>query len=410
MFMLVEGVKLISSSNIRNWSRSSVISLQAKIHDNMLELDNDKDFRKEKFPFIWLRDNCTCSKCFHPVSKARNVLMNDLNLDLKPKTVDTHVDSNEVKITWDDGHVSAFTREWLLARSFAHEKIKQRLEKEKHQERKVTWDASYGNNIKRYNFQDVMSSNDSLLSWLQDLRSHGLTLIDEMESHPKTLRALLERIGFPKSTHYGEEFSVIAKPDPNNLAYTNSSLGLHVDLPFYQYSPGVQFLHCVKQTDMSGGDNEFVDGFHLAGIIRRSFPKYWSLLTRMQINFWDVGSEKFSGAFYKSTSLPTFQLNEHGEVYRVNFNNQVRDNVLNVPLEDVQDLYEALIFLNNLAYEPKNMIPYKLKEGECVIFDNQRVFHGRRGYALEQDGHRHLQGGYMDWDEVISKINVLRSF
>lgn len=169
---------------------------------------------------------------------------------------------HQVKITWDDGHVSAFTREWLLARSFAHEKIKQRLEKEKHQERKVTWDASYGNNIKRYNFQDVMSSNDSLLSWLQgaakktawsamngfwligcllhpDLRSHGLTLIDEMESHPKTLRALLERIGFPKSTHYGEEFSVIAKPDPNNLAYTNSSLGLHVDLPFYQYSPGV---------------------------------------------------------------------------------------------------------------------------------------------------------------------------
>ncbi|XP_059091647.1 gamma-butyrobetaine dioxygenase-like [Tigriopus californicus] len=409
MFRITEGIKFISCSGIRNWSLSCVNGLRFKIHENELELDDEKEFRSEKFPFVWLRDNCTCSQCFQPASKARFVLMKDLKLDVKPKTVDTHLDENEVKITWEDGHVSEFARDWLLARSFADEKVKQRLAEERGQDQKITWDASYIKNMKQHKFQDVMNCNESLLSWLQDLRLYGLTILNEMESHPKALRALLNRIGFPKSTHYGEEFSVIAKPDPNNLAYTNSSLGLHVDLPFYQYNPGIQFLHCVKQTDMSGGDNEFVDGFNLAGIIRRSHPKYWNLLTKLAINFWDRGSEQFSGEFYKYTSLPTFQLNAFGEVYRVNFNNQVRDNVMNIPLKDVKDLYEALMFLNDLAYDPQNMILYKLQAGECVIFDNQRILHGRRGYALEEGGHRYLQGGYMDWDEVNSKINVLRS-
>ena len=30
--------------------------------------------------------------------------------------------------------------------------------------------------------------------------------------------------------------------EPMNLAYTSATLGLHLDLPFYEYTPGVQVL------------------------------------------------------------------------------------------------------------------------------------------------------------------------
>ena len=47
--------------------------------------------------------------------------------------------------------------------------------------------------------------------------------------------------------------------------------------------------------------------------------------------------------------------------------------------------------------------------GQCVVFDNHRVLHGRSGFEMRGDaGKRVYHGGYMDWDEIISKLNVLR--
>ena len=40
-------------------------------------------------------------------------------------------------------------------------------------------------------------------------------------------------------THYGDGFHVVTKPNPSNLAYAPQALGLHVDLPYYGYNPGV---------------------------------------------------------------------------------------------------------------------------------------------------------------------------
>ena len=54
----------------------------------------------------------------------------------------------------------------------------------------------------------------------------------------------------------------------------------------------------------------------------------------------------------------------------------------------------------------------KLGPGECVVFDNLRVLHGRTGYSYDPPasgvgGVRNYKGAYIDWDELISKINVL---
>ena len=44
-----------------------------------------------------------------------------------------------------------------------------------------------------------------------------------------------------------------------------------------------------------------------------------------------------------------------------------------------------------------------------MVFDNLRVLHGRTHFDLiGKDGKREIHGGYVDWDEVKSKINILR--
>ena len=54
------------------------------------------------------------------------------------------------------------------------------------------------------------------------------------------LPSLIHRVAFPKNTHYGHYFEVETKDDPSNLAYTSGTLGLHLDLGFYNYTPGVR--------------------------------------------------------------------------------------------------------------------------------------------------------------------------
>jgi len=53
------------------------------------------------------------------------------------------------------------------------------------------------------------------------------------------LSKLVHRMGLPKLTHYGQSFLVEERESANNNAYTNATLGLHTDLPFYEYMPGV---------------------------------------------------------------------------------------------------------------------------------------------------------------------------
>lgn len=48
--------------------------------------------------------------------------------------------------------------------------------------------------------------------------------------------------------------------------------------------------------------------------------------------------------------------------------------------------------------------------GDCVVFDNLRVLHGRRGFKMEKGGYRRLRGSYIDWDEARSRINVLEGY
>jgi|688.fasta_scaffold2515138_1 gamma-butyrobetaine dioxygenase len=73
-----------------------------------------------------------------------------------------------------------------------------------------------------------------------------------MGRNPQTIRVLAKRIGFLKLTHYGIDFVVQSKPAANNAAYTSKTLGLHVDLPYYENMPGVRLkLVLIFDTDNS---------------------------------------------------------------------------------------------------------------------------------------------------------------
>ena len=43
-----------------------------------------------------------------------------------------------------------------------------------------------------------------------------------------------------------------------------------------------------------------------------------------------------------------------------------------------------------------------------MTFDNRRVIHGRAAFKVTSISSRHLETGYLEWDDMDSRIRVLR--
>jgi gamma-butyrobetaine dioxygenase len=48
-----------------------------------------------------------------------------------------------------------------------------------------------------------------------------------------------------------------------------------------------------------------------------------------------------------------------------------------------------------------------MEPGDIFSFNNRRILHGRTEFD-PNSGHRHLQGYYMDRDEIIGRLNYLK--
>ena len=171
-------------------------------------------------------------------------------------------------MTWSDDHKSQFDSEWLAARAFTKENWTSRGKFIRGSD-PVLWDSKFDLAKTTFKFEDIVDSNDALLNWLNgicvlsnlfcshtfikffvaiqnnihciDLEVFGMTIVTNVG--PGKLKDLYGCIGVPKLNHYGQEFTVEAKVDPNNLAYTTNTLGLHLDLPYYENNPGVRKIH-----------------------------------------------------------------------------------------------------------------------------------------------------------------------
>ncbi|KAF7553650.1 hypothetical protein G7046_g7056 [Stylonectria norvegica] len=65
-------------------------------------------------------------------------------------------------------------------------------------------------------------------------------------------------------------------------------------------------------------------------------------------------------------------------------------------LEPAQ-LFDALINDDAAIYD------YKMQPGECVLFDNLRVMHGRRAFDAS-GGSRWMRGSYIEREDFVSRV------
>ncbi|XP_019667762.1 gamma-butyrobetaine dioxygenase [Prionailurus viverrinus] len=358
------------------------------------------DGAESLYPAVWLRDNCQCPDCYLDSAKARKLLIEalDVNIGIKGLTFDR----KKVYITWPNEHYSEFEADWLKKRCFSQQ-AREKLQRELFLPECQYWGSEL--QLPTLDFEDVLKNDEHAYKWLSSLKKVGIVRLTGASDKRGEVLKLGKRIGFLYLTFYGHTWQVQDKIDANNVAYTTGKLSFHTDYPALHHPPGVQLLHCIKQT-VTGGDSEIVDGFNVCRKLKEKNPRAFQILSSTFVDFTDIGVDYCD--FSVQSKHKIIELDDKDQVIRINFNNATRDTVFDVPVERVQPFYAALKEFVDLMNCKEYKVTFKMNPGDVITFDNWRLLHGRRSYEAGTEISRHLEGAYADWDVVMSRLRILR--
>ena len=394
--------KTVHSFTSKDKKKSQNLFHKVKVgnyNGNKLKIISSQN-QEVRFHAVWMRYNCQCPKCCQVDSGQR---INNVYKFLPNYTIkEVFVEDDIVKVQWnEDDHLGIFPGEFLEANSYeeaAREKIREEI--------KPVF-LSNGT-LPQVKYEDVMSSDETLLQWVKYLNEVGICLVKGLPSSEDSLKKVVERLWPIQSTIYGDIFDVIALPleESINIAYSNIELNLHMDLPYYMSPPGLQFLHCYKlDSCVTGGENQFLDIFQVVEEFRDLYPNDFKTLTRVPATFKKI---HFNREVPVSMTLhkPHICVNNSGDVTEVRWSPHF-EGPLRVAPEDVEPYYKAYNRLATMMDNSEHNITYRMKEGEMVSFNNCRIIlHGRSGFELN-GGTRHLRGCYVNIDEFKSRFEVL---
>ena len=350
----------------------------------------DAGHARRYFNYLWLRDNCPSS--WSPQTRDRVFDITSQPLDLKPAAA--RIDGNSLYVEWaSDGHVSNYELDWLLGWT-AKPAIADPAAVSP-----TLWYSDHVNHLKRFDFAELMSGPDCRARYLHTLLQQGIALVDGLPDSDSAITELAEISGAVRASFSGTYFNVKAEPYPKGVAYTANALEPHTDSPCEEFPPGVQYLHCRVNTS-NGGATTFVDGAAVAQALQAAHPRDFELLASTSVPF------RFAheGIDMRARQR-VIERNESGVVTGVNFSQHMAG-IFDLDQRFLDDYYPAFCRFARMLRDPRFVVAHLLKGGECMVFDNHRIVHGRQAYD-RTSGRRVLRGCYTDRGEMRSKYRTL---
>ena len=354
------------------------------------------DGEESKFNYFWLRDNCPSAHDKDSRHRMFNIL--SVSKKLNPKKYSVNKDG-KLEIEWSEGdHTSYYDLKWLRENCYT---IKS---KKKYISPYQLWDGNLEKKLKtiEINHNEILNSDEGLVKWLELLHHKGIAIVKNAPTDKNSAFKVLNRISHTRETFFKTPFEVINIPKPNNSAYTAHALRNHMDLPWFENPPGYQFLHCLVNS-AKGGDSSAVDAFAVADYLKQNERDVFDILVNTPLKFRD---KDYTQQAVRSVYGTAISLTKDGDYNDVRYSIATLD-VLDCHPEKMDDVYKAHHRFGTLLHDPKFQINFRMEPGDIFSFNNRRLLHGRTEFD-PNSGHRHLQGYYMDRDEIIGRLIYLR--
>ena len=336
-------------------------------------------------PALWVRERTQDPSQLDHCSQQRLFNPHALPIDLSFQSI-VETDTG-VFIRFSDSHEECFDKKWLLdAACYQTSRPSQKPWNSAHSIHRVAWQA--------------LDKRQVVVETLDRYFVDGFFLLTQAPTNRQSILEVAETFGKVRETNFGQVFEVVSREGSEDLAYRNVALDLHTDNPYRADPPGIQLLHCLVN-DARGGETTLVDSLAVCEALRRIDPDGFNLLTQLAVRFryvddcYDIESEK-----------PLIALDAIGNVKGLYYSPRL--DFLPLASESVlQMFHRARKGLAMLLADPSYKLSFRLRPGDVLIFDNLRLLHGREAFD-PSDGQRHLQGCYIDPDELISEHKRLR--
>jgi len=366
----------------RLWSQSDMLGIEWA------------DGTVSEFASLWLRDNRREDR--DPHSGQRLIDIADLPEDPRIRSAAAH--DGAVNVEWEaEPHPASFGVEWLRAhasnRSPGRPEFAPRFWLEAADldaARDFAWAA----------FPEAKSNRSLRAQWLERLLQDGIAFLSNVPAGETGILEAAALAGRVSETNYGRVFDVRSVPQPENLAYSDLGLGLHTDNPYREPVPGFQVLHALVASP-DGGESLFGDGFAIAEHLRVTAADAFAVLTRTPVPFRYRSKDAELYA-----ERPLIQLSCGGEVRAVHYNSRSIA-PLYLAAHDAGPFYSAYRRFAALLRDSRFHLQFMLRDGDLVVFDNQRTLHGRTAFSSARHP-RHVRGCYLTRDSVYSEAAVLR--
>ena len=361
-----------------------------RVHPNHIEL-TWPDGTQRTFLYIWLRDNCPTSRHKNGQKMAETYA---IPLDISVEKVSLN-ELGVLEIQWQgEDHISYFDVEVLKRKSIPGPKWTSIVS-----DATTTWDAQIDINQLSTDFASYMRDDETVFRFLDKVIRFGFGVLRGVTGSSNTVVDVVRRFGHIRETNYGQVFHVHEKMDPENLTDTSLPLSPHTDNPYRDPVPTLQLLHCVESS-IEGGDSILVDGFRVAEMLYNNAVHHFNMLATTPISFryrnehvWLEASTTFLG------------VDANGYIKHIRLNNRsIRP--FDPNMNRLAEFYRAYFSLLNLVNSRELQIRFKLQPGDLILFDNERILHGRTGF--EMGGDRFLAGCYADRDGLLSTWRILK--
>lgn len=331
-----------------------------------------------ELPALWLRERCQEPESLDAATQQR--LFNPHNLDEDLTLVEAKLmGDQEVRLSFSDGHSGRYD-----LRHFVDD-----FDDDDGLPAPRLWDSSidFASITRDW---DKIDDHDYFRDTLEAYLQHGVIILKNVPTDGGHLVDVGETFGHVRSTNFGKYFEVCSRPESNDLAYRSVPLAPHTDNPYRDPVPGIQLLHCLTN-ETTGGLSTLVDSLAVAEQLHAEDPEGYRLLSTVPVRFRfiDDGVELIE-------RRPMIHLDAMGKMDGVHYSPRLDY----LPLMDEQStkaFHRARRRLGELFAHPDYEIQFALGDGELMMFDNNRVLHGRTAYD-QNEGFRHLQGCYIDRD------------
>ena len=354
------------------------------------------DGEKSNFNYLWLRDNCPTAHDKDSRHRMFNILKVSTDIKAKDFKID---DDGKLVIEWSEGdHTSYYDPKWLRENCYTLKNKKQYNSVYK------LWHNSLQKDLGSISVEhdEIISSDQGLIKWLEILHHKGIAIVKHTPIEKESAFSVLNRISHTRETFFKTPFEVINVPKPNNSAYSAHALQNHMDLPWFETPPGYQFLHCLINS-AEGGDSSAVDGFAVADYLRNNEKEIFETLVSVPLKFRD---KDYTQESIRGFHAPAISLTKDSDYNDIRFSVATMD-ALDCHPDMMDKVYKAHHRFGNLLHDDKFQIKFRLNPGDIFSFNNRRVLHGRTAFD-PNSGHRHLQGYYIDRDEILGRLNYLK--